>query len=265
MSAFKFILVGLVVLYIAFGFIMFLFQEKLIFLPVKLPSDYTYSFETDFEEYFIAMEDGAEVNALHFRHPKPKGLIVYFHGNAGSLARWGQVVLPFVALGYEVLIYDYRGYGKSTGKRSKQKLLSDASTVYSFATELTSEKQIILFGRSLGSAFASHLAGLNHPKKVILETPFYSLEDVTNRILPIYPTSLLLRYKFQNHTFLTTNVAPVYIFHGTEDEVVPYESGKRLFRSLNENTHFFTIEGGHHNDLDRYKEYWTQMKIVLDE
>ena len=265
LNAFKILLLIVIGLYLIFGLMIYFLQEKLIFLPEGLPPDYTYSFDVPFDEHFITMDDGAEINALHFTQNASKGLIVYFHGNAGNLARWGEVVYPFVESGFEVFIIDYRGYGKSPGKRTQEKLLSDAELVYSYALQLASEDDIILFGRSLGSAFASYLAGKHQPAKLILETPFYSLKDVADGIMPIYPTSLLLKYNYKNYESLQNCQVPIYIFHGTDDEVVDYSSGQKLFESLDDKSvEFFTIEGGHHNDLSRFPSYWESMNIVLD-
>lgn len=266
MNTLKFILIGALGLYLLVGVFIYFMQEALIFRPVRLERDFEYEFDAEFEEHFIPMSDGAEINALHFKTDNSKGLILYFHGNAGSLERWGEIVIPYTELGYEVLIIDYRGYGKSTGKRNRKNLINDADEVYAFTKTITSEDRIILFGRSLGSSFASYLAGKTNASKLILETPFYSLEDVADGMLPIYPTSALLRYRFQNHLFLKEADLPIYIFHGTEDEVVPYESGKRLYESLEvEKANFTTIKGGHHNDLIIYKDFWNEMKKVLNE
>ncbi|MEP1034248.1 alpha/beta fold hydrolase [Ekhidna sp.] len=264
LNVLKILLLTLLGLYLVVGLLIYLLQERLIFLPEDLPSDYTYSFDASFDEHFITMADGTDLNALHFNQPQSKGLIIYFHGNAGNLARWGEVVYPFVELGYEVFIVDYRGYGKSGGNRSQKVLLSDADAVYKYASQLESEEKTILFGRSLGSAFASYLAGKNNPSKLILETPFYSLQDVAKDMMPIYPAEYLLRYNFRNYLYLNTCEVPIYIFHGTDDEVVDYSSGKQLFNSLSgKDTEFFTIEGGHHNDLSNFTSYWHYMKIVL--
>lgn len=264
LNAFKILLLIVIGLYLIFGLMIYFLQEKLIFLPEALPADYSYTFDVPFEEHFITTDDGAEINALHFTQDQSKGLILYFHGNAGNLARWGEIVYPFVESGFEVFIIDYRGYGKSSGKRSKEKLLSDADLVYSYALQMASEDDIILFGRSLGSAFASYLAGKHQPSKLILETPFYSLKDVANDMMPIYPTNLLLKYDFKNFESLKSCQVPIYIFHGTEDEVVDYSSGKALFESMNDKSvEFFTIQGGHHNDLSRFPSYWESMNLVL--
>ncbi|MEO9483086.1 MAG: alpha/beta fold hydrolase [Ekhidna sp.] len=265
LNTFKILAVTLLGLYLALGLLIYLLQERLIFLPEDLSSDFAYSFDADFDEHFITMDDGAIINALHFTQSQSKGLIVYFHGNAGNLARWGEVVYPFVELGYEVFIVDYRGYGKSSGKRTQKRMLSDADAIYNYAGQLESEENIILFGRSLGSAFASHLAGKNNPKKLILETPFYSLKDVAKDVIPIYPTRYLLKYNFKNYVSLKTCQVPISIFHGTDDEVVDYSSGKRLFESVSDKeAQFFTIEGGHHNDLSSFPSYWESMRTVLE-
>ncbi|WP_370088604.1 alpha/beta hydrolase [Ekhidna sp.] len=265
MNSFKIFIFILLATYLLGGAILYFLQEQFIFLPESLDQDYEYSFEQNFEEHNLEMEDGAKINLLHFTLPESKELIVYFHGNAGSLARWGEVVSPFVDLGYEVLIVDYRGYGKSTGKRSQVRMLHDADAIYEFAKTKETEDRIILFGRSLGSGFASYLAGKNNPKKLILETPFYSLREVAGSLIPIYPTGFLLKYQLPNFQYLEKVETPIYIFHGDQDEIVPFASGKRLYETLGENAKFITIEGGHHNDLSAFDAYWAEMEKVLND
>lgn len=264
LQTFKIIFIGFLFLYLMGGLLLYFAQDKMIFLPEPLPSDYGYEFESPFDEHTLAMEDGATINALHFKVDSSKGLILYCHGNAGNLARWGEVVLPFQQLGYEVLIFDYRGYGKSTGKRTRKSLLSDADEMYAFARTLQEESKIVLFGRSLGSAFASYLGGKNNPSMIILETPFFNLKDVAEAIAPIYPIGALLHYRFRNDRWLEDASSHIFIFHGTEDEVVPYSSGQKLYNSLPEGiAELITIEGGHHNDLSQYDDYWYAMKTLL--
>ncbi len=236
-------------------------------MPEKLDKDFEYDFSSSFREHFIEMEDGAMINALHFERDNSKGLILYFHGNAGSLRRWGEVVEPFVELGFEVLIVDYRGYGKSRGKRTYQKMLSDADKLYAFALELTDEKNLILYGRSLGSSFASHLAGKNNPSKLILETPFFSLGDIAKRVVPFFPQNYLLRFNFKNYESLKDAECSIYIFHGTDDNVVPIESGEKLYKTLNsDQASFIVVQGGEHNNLAEFQEYQREIrKVLLDE
>ncbi len=264
MTYLKIAIVILLVAYVIIGLSIYLLQEKLIFLPEELSQDFEYEFTVPFEEHFIEMEDGAIINALHFQTLEPKGLILYFHGNAGSLRRWGEVVTPLSQQGYDVLIMDYRGYGKSTGKRTYKKMLTDADKLYHFALELTDEEKLILFGRSLGSSFASHLAGKNDPSMLILETPFLSLGDIANRVAPIYPPSYLLRFDFKNHESLKDAQCPIYIFHGTDDNIVPLESGRKLYETLDpDKTRLIIVEGGGHNDLAMFETYQEVIRQIL--
>jgi len=265
LNTLKYLFIAIIALYGIIGVVIYYFQEKFIFLPTVLPDDFKFQFDQPFEELLLKTHDGGKINVLYFHAEAPKGLIVYFHGNAGSLERWGNIVAPFVGLGYDLVISDYRGYGKSRGKRSQKNLLDDAVKVYSFAQTKAEENDIILFGRSLGTGFASYLAGKYDVSKVILETPFYSLESEANRRFMIYPVSWLLRYQLKNHQYLKTNQAPVFIFHGTADKVVSYTSGTRLYESISSNGgEFVTIEGGFHNNLSEYPDYWEAMKRILD-
>jgi len=258
------IFIWLIGFYILMGIGVYFFQEKLIFYPEKLPNDFKFNFHIKFEEHFIKMDDGAELNALRFKSENSKGLILYFHGNAGSLRRWGEVVDPFVDLGYDVLIMDFRGYGKSSGKRSHKAMLSDADRLYEFALNFVEEKNLILFGRSLGCSFASYLAGKNDPSKLILESPFYSMGDMARRVMPIFPQSIFLRFNFNNYKSLIGANCPIYIFHGKEDEIVPLESGQKLFQKLDsDQSQLFAIEGGGHNNLAGFDEYWIEMSKIL--
>jgi uncharacterized protein len=263
--AMKLVLIFFVVIYLLVALGLYSFQESLIFHGEKLPEDYVYRFDMEFEEVFVNTSDGARLNALHFKAEKPKGIILYFHGNAGSLARWGEVVEPFVAMGYDVLIPDYRGYGKSTGKRSKKVLLADAEQWYAYVQQYFEEKDVLVYGRSLGSSFASHLGGKFKPGKIFLETPFYSLADVVRKTLPMYPLHWLIRYDFENGKALKDASSPVVIFHGTDDAVVPYESGQKLYGSLKgKDIKFYTIQGGGHNDLAGFDVYWDSVAKELE-
>ncbi|MFK7952539.1 MAG: alpha/beta hydrolase [Ekhidna sp.] len=264
MSILKIILIALAAIYLVIGLGLYLFQERLIFQIEKLPKDFKYTFKLPFEEHFLKMKDGAEINVLHFTQNDSKGLVIYFHGNAGSLERWGEMVTPLYEKGYDVLIMDYRGYGKSKGMLSPRKMLSDSEAIYKFGLSLTEEENIILYGRSLGSAFASHLAGKKKPKMVILETPFYSLRDVVKHVAPMYPSKWLLKYRFNNLRSLKRATCPIHIFHGTDDLVVPYKSAKKLYDSLDsEQTQFTVIESGGHNNLGDYELFTSSINALL--
>jgi len=255
---------SLLFVYLVGALLLYQFQEKFIFLDGELAEGYVYTFKSDFEELNLPAPNGGRLNAIHFKADAAKGLVLYFHGNRGNLTRWGIIVEDYVALGYDVLVMDYRGYGKSKGTRSMKILLSDAEMFYQHALTLYPEGEITLYGRSLGTGIASWLAGKHQPKRLILETPYYSLASVAQRYYPIYPSKLALRYNFQSSQYLKTATCPVSIFHGTEDTVVPYKSAQRLYDSLPSGQgKFFTIEGGEHKNLAEFDAFRKNLKEVL--
>ena len=248
---------GLVVYGSAAALLYFL-QEKVLFHPQHLPRDYRFEFDTEFgfEEIFLSAPDGSQLHSLLFGQQNPKGIILYFHGNAGSLAGWGSVAYDLLPYGYEVLITDYRGYGKSTGKISEANFFSDAQLWYDLCRSRFPENQIIIYGRSLGTGLATQVAAQNRPGRVLLESPFFNMADLAKRHFPGFPHQQLLRYPFRNDKYILEIQSPVFIIHGTDDEVVPYESGKRLATSRDDQRlRFRTITGGNHNNLSIYPEY----------
>lgn len=261
----KKILYTLVILYLMLIAALTLFQEKLIFLPSKLPVDYEYQFTETFEEINLETSDGAVLNALHFKAENPKGVILYFHGNAGDLSRWGEITAVFTKFNWDVLVMDYRTYGKSTGKLSESALYKDAQMFYEYLSKQYNEENIIVYGRSLGSAFATKVASENTPKMLVLETPFYNLTSVAKKRFPIFPVDYLIHYKFQSNAYIEGVNCKIVFFHGTEDQVVPYTSGMNLYElaSPKNGKHFITIEGGQHNNLATFKAYKNEVEKIL--
>ena len=250
--------------YLLISTMLYFLQEKLIFLPSTLPSDYTYSFTQPFEEIFLTADDGAVLNGIHFKQEQPEGVIVYYHGNAGDLTRWGNIALFFVEKNYDVIIMDYRTYGKSTGKLSEESLFNDGQLFYEYALEQYDESGITLYGRSLGTGIATWVASQNSPFRLILETPYYSLLDLGKNRFPYLPVQWFLKYPLKTYEYISEVSCPIAFFHGTEDRVVPYNSGLRLFNSVSvdKNT-FFTIKGGQHNNLNEFEVYRAGVQEIL--
>lgn len=258
------IVLGAIVLYILIGSFLYAFQESMIFHPWDLPQDHTYEFQHDFEELFLRTEEDAVINALHFKAENSKGVILYFHGNAGHLQRWGAITSHLIDKGYDLFIIDYRTFGKSKGELSEEALYHDAQFCYDYLVEKYATEDIIIYGRSLGSGVASKLASENKASHLILESPFYSLADVAKTRFPIFPVERLLKYELPNYKNLQKVDYPITIFHGTSDFVVPYSSGEKLKESLNgKEVKLITIEGGGHSDLSTFSEYHEGVKEIL--
>ena len=256
--------VVLISLYIMVGTLLYFLQEKMLFHPTVLSQDFKFEFSHPFEELFLKTDDGAVINAIHFKTENPKGVILYFHGNAGDLSRWGIIAEFFVEKQYDVLVMDYRTFGKSTGALNEKAFYKDATYCYNYLKEEYGEHDITVYGRSLGTALATYIASRNKPKHLILETPYYSIGDVAQFRFPIFPTKYLLKYKFPSYQFIQKVECPISIFHGTEDHVVPFSSGKKLFEMApKHHKEFIIIEGGNHNNLIDFTLYHNQIKKLL--
>jgi len=258
-----------VILYFVVGVVIILFsiiyfyQEKLIFFPEKVAADFKFPFPQKFAEVYLPTPDGAAIHALHFRTSQPKGVILYLHGNAGSLRTWGYLAADLLQFGYDVLMPDYRSFGKSTGKLSQTALYQDAQLTYNYLKKEYPENKIVIFGRSVGTGIASKLAADNLPRMLILETPFYNFADVAKNHYSFLPASLLLRYTFRSDKYLPKVSCPVFIFHGTADEIVPFSSGLKLARLLNKTDNLIIIEGGGHNNLSSFAVYNQALQRIL--
>lgn len=264
-------IVGFIILSIAIyvlmaGGFMYFKQENMIFAPEALPPDFKFAFQERFEELNWPV-DGARINALHFRAAKPKGIVLYFHGNAGSLKSWGDVATDFTRRGYDIVLPDYRGFGKSTGQIKNEKmLLQDAATAYDYVKKTFPENQIILYGRSIGTSIAVHLARTNRPRMVILESPYLSLLDLAARYYPLAPRpllSLLVRYPMRTDLWIADVVCPVYLFHGERDNVIPFNEGERLSKLIRSEHQLIAVPEGGHNNLGDFRQYRDALDRIL--
>jgi pimeloyl-ACP methyl ester carboxylesterase len=243
--------------------IAYLVQERFIFKPEKLHQDFTFKYDVPFTEYFFDVEPGVRINALHFFRENPKGLILYFHGNTRSIKGWAKYAKDFYRYDYDVLLVDYRGFGKSTGKRSEQNLINDMQFVYSELTKTYAEEHLILYGRSMGSGFATRLAADNNPRYLILDAPYFSFEKVVERFLPILPVKIVLRYRLRTDQWIQKVKCPVYIIHGTKDWLIPIRHSEKLQRFNPRKITLIRINGGGHNNLPSFPEYHNFIRDIL--
>lgn len=252
------ILVMLALLVIAY-----FIQEKLIFKPEKLHKDFEYRYNAPFEELFFDIEPGVRINGLHFYRENPRGLILYFHGNTRSIKGWARYAKDFYRYNYDVVLVDYRGFGKSTGKRSEQNLHNDMQFVYSKLAERYPEDHLIVYGRSMGSGFATKLAAENNPRYLILDAPYYSFKKVAERYLPFLPVRFVLRYHLRTDKWIGQVNCPIYILHGTRDWLIPIAHSEKLQQVNAKRTTLIRINGGGHNNLPSFHEYHNFIRDIL--
>lgn len=244
----------------------YLFQERFIFIGFRKSPRYRFRFDCPFEEVWLERDDGARLNGVLFNADEPRGIVLYFHGHHGSVQRWGRTADRFTALGFEVLMPDPRGYGKSTGKRSEQSLIDDAVAWFDHA-ERISGRMPVVYGRSLGSGLAVPVAARRKARLLLLETPFANLIDVAWNYLPFLPYRLLLRYPFRSDRAMRGVRCPVHIFHGQRDQVVPYSSALRLYAAIPAGTdrEFHSFPKGRHSNLLRFTRFLRVQRKLLTE
>jgi uncharacterized protein len=238
----------------------YFFQEKFIFQPVRLEAGFRFAFDIPFEERWFELHPGVKINALHFKTPHPKGIIFYLHGNTDNLVRWGKFAADFTRLGYDVLMPDYRTYGKSTGQlHQEEDLHREVAFVYQKILQEYPENQVVVYGRSLGTGLATYLVTQNQPRLLLLETPYLNMVSQGNFFFPLLPYSFLLRFPLRTDLWIRQIRCPVFIFHGTEDEIVPYTSGVKLAEISGKPEILFTIPGGKHKNLNTFPAYHRQL------
>ncbi|NMM47170.1 alpha/beta hydrolase [Marinigracilibium pacificum] len=217
---FMWILSAGAILYVfALGYIYF-DQERFLFHPVKLNEDYIYQFDGEFEEVEIPVANDIYLNGLWFRAENSKGLVIFFHGNAGAIDKWGQYSTFYLQNGYDFFVYDYRGYGKSEGEiENTNHLLIDALVVYDSITDVTNVSNPIISGYSLGSGIASYVASERDVKALMLFAPYYSLRKTAIDAMPFFPGNIM-RYNIETANYMREINCPVYIFHGLNDRLI---------------------------------------------
>jgi uncharacterized protein len=254
---------GVVIIYVIICTLLFFFQEKLIFFPQKLGKDHKFHFDQKFVETTIQTADGTRLSGLLFKADIAKGLVFYLHGNAGSLASWGDVARTYTDLSYDVFMLDYRGFGKSEGGISGQaELYEDLQTVYDTLNNLYPENKIVVLGYSIGSGPAAKIASENNPRMLVLQAPYYSLTDMMRHTYPIIPT-FILKYKFETNEYIQKCKMPVIIFHGNQDEVIYYESSLKLQRHFKKEDTLITLRGQRHNGMAENEQYKAAVKRLL--
>ena len=258
------IIATFLLLYLAINIVVYFLQERFIFKPEKLPPDFEYKYENQvFEEYNIEVADGVNINGIHFKVRRPKGIVVYLKGNSRSIKGWGKFAIDFTRLGFDVLMIDYRGFGKSTGIRTEVGIKKDLQYCYDELKKQVAEKYIVLYGRSLGSGFAAKLASTNNPRMLILDAPYYSLSHMAKRYLPIMPMTLLMRFPVRTYRWLKYVKCPVKIIHGTSDKLIPFKTSIKLSKINPENTRLYPVIGGGHNNLHTFPEYHRILDEIL--
>lgn len=256
------LLAVLVLLYVSGGILLYFFQERLLFHPTPLQRDYHFSFEQKFEEVNVPFKI-SNLNIVKFKSGiKRKGLVLFFHGNMHHVEHYKKYPALFLRNGYDIWMIDYPGFGKTTGENSEEVLYAQALIFYDMAIREIKFDSIVIYGKSIGTGIASFLASRKPCQQLILETPYYSIAALARHYFPIYPFLPKHRFLFPVHTYLSALHIPVIIFHGTQDEVVPYSQSQLLVRE-NPAINLISLEKGKHNNLFEFEQFQSKMDVLL--
>ena len=240
-------------------------QDLYFFRPETLPKTFQYRYPFPFEEVHFDMEDGGYINGLHFKVPNARGVVYYLKGNSRSVKGWGKFARDFVSKGYDFFMVDYRGMGKSSGKRTEATLFNDAQHIYQWLKSQYGEARVVLYGRSLGSGIAARIASWNEPKMLILDSPFFSFLYQVHRYGFFLPLVWLLKYKMRTDQFLRNIHCPVFIVHGKKDRLIPFSQSRMLQQKAPEKVRLFPVEEAGHNNLPAFAEYHEWLYDILND
>jgi len=218
-----------------------------LFLPEKLPQDYQFR---KGKEVKIKVEKKIDLSCYYNEEANSKGVILYLHGNKGSIRRCMHQSDMMSGLGYDVFMPDYRSYGKSGGQlHDENQMYSDIQKVYDYLKSFYKEKSIVIVGYSIGTGMASYLAANNSPNALFLVSPYRSILSIKNRYYPIAP-SFLVKYKFRNDKFLEKIKCPVSIFHAINDRVIPFDESQQLKQSFPDKVDLISLgDAGHRGSI----------------
>ena len=236
----------IVVGYVGLLALVFLFQTKLVFPGGRDLWCTPAARGWDYEDVLLPVGDET-THAWFIPAPEGRAVFLFAHGNAGTVADRIENLAILRGLGYDVLIYDYGGFGRSTGRPSEQRCYADARAMWHYLTEQRGYPpgRIVLFGRSLGGGATVQLATEVQPAAVILESTFLSAPRLGQDLFPVLPIKWILRHRFDNAAKIARVTCPVLVVHSPTDEVVPYRHGRELFDLANEPKRFLEIRGGH--------------------
>jgi fermentation-respiration switch protein FrsA (DUF1100 family) len=238
----------IIVLYGASVLGLFFFQSHLLYSPSRQVGVTPNVVGLEYEPVKIVTDDGVLLDGWFVPAKNPRGVLLFFHGNAGNISHRVDSLKIFNKLGLSTLIFDYRGYGLSEGAISEEGSYRDAEAAWRFLTERKfSTEKIVIFGRSLGAAIAAHLASRHTPGALIIEAGFVSIPELGGKLYPWLPVRWLVRFAYDTAAYLSKVSCPVLIVHSPDDEIIPFTQGRKLFENAIQPKRFLQIRGGHND------------------
>jgi alpha-beta hydrolase superfamily lysophospholipase len=244
---------GVIAFLLLLKVLVIIIEPKLTFYPYRDFDETPQDYGIPFEEFYIDSTDDVQLWAWYLKHPEPIAELVFFHGNAGNISKGRlELLINLCRHGFSVFVFDYRGYGKSTGTPTESGVKADSVAAAEFFRQKihVDRLPVIYHGRSIGGFCAAYAANQIEPDGLILEATFPDKNAVVRHFPAVMRfLALFSRYKLQTADFLKEISCPVLVIHGDEDEIVAFEAGKELYSRLNvTQKHFLRIPGAGHED-----------------
>jgi len=237
--------------YVGLAAVLMLLENSLVYFPTPAAAHWQSPPSADIRDVTFQTAANDTIHGWWLPSPGSSGALLYLHGNAGNLSHRGETVVQLRKhLGLSVLIIDYPGFGKSTGAPSEEGCYQSADAAYAWLVEdaKVAPEEVVLFGKSLGGGVATHLACCKDHRALALIKTYTSLPDVGRRIYPFLPVRLLMRNRFDSLSRMADCRRPVFVAHGTADEVIPFALGEQLYEAAHEPKQFLSMPNHRHND-----------------
>lgn len=242
------VITSAVLVYLGLSAYYYLFQTHVIYYPSKTVAATPRDIGLAYRDLSLTTSDGVAINAWYIPAPHARATVLFSHGNAGNIGNRLETVRILHGLGANVLLYDYRGFGKSEGSPGEEGTYRDAEAAWEYlvSKETVAPDRIILWGRSLGSAVAIELAMRKKAGALVVESGFTSVATVAKKVIPYLPVDLLVRHRYASIEKVSSITTPALFIHSPDDEVIPFAQGQELFeRSASVPKQFLAIKGSH--------------------
>ena len=237
--------------YLALVLLVYLTQHRMVYFPTREIEATPRDAGLAYEDVELVAADGVKLSAWFVPAGPDAPVVLLCHGNGGNIGHRVESVRILHDLGLSVLLFDYRGYGQSEGRPTEAGTYLDADAAWNYLTRTRGVRpsDVIVQGRSLGAAVAAHLAAEQTPRALILESAFTSMPDLGRQLYPFLPVRLLCRFRYDTLQAVRAVRCAVLVVHSPQDDIVPYDHGRRIYEAANEPKQFLQITGTHNDGI----------------